>query len=199
MFSIRHYKVRHTTPTAQTRCKGFTLIELLIAAAVFSIIAVFATGSLVIIFGSSRKSNAVQAVMTNLNFALENMSREIRFGQVYHCGSGAPTVANDCMAGSAEISFKFDEDDDGVLEDVYYRFTGSDLERRVGSSGAWQVVVSNDVRITSGRFYVLGSSSTDTEQPRVRIILAGQAGRSGTASESSFYLQNTLVQRIYDQ
>lgn len=191
------------------RRNGFTLIEILIATGIFTIIAMFAVGAMLVIFDSSRKSNSSRAVMTNLNFAFENMSREIRFGQDYHCGAGAPSSPSDCggaVGGDEEISFRFDEDDDGVLEDVYYRFEEVSagiytLERKVGG-GSWNAngvaVISDDVRVTRGVFYVVGSSSGGV-QPTVTVVVEGEAGESGSGTDTSFTVQNTLTQRIYDR
>jgi len=179
---------------------GFTLMELLIATSIFSIIALFATGSLVIIFESSRKSNSTRAVMTNLNFAFENMSREIRFGTRYHCGNtGSDSEPQDCTNGDTYITFQFDEDEDGTFEQVYYRIEGSELQRKVGAGNNWQPITSGDVNLTYGRFYVTGTTVGDEYQPRVLVVMVGQSGPPGTETETEFYLQNTLTQRLYDQ
>ena len=190
--------------THSHKAKGFTLIELLIAMGIFTIIALFAVGAMSVIFESSRKSNSSRAVMTNLNFALENLSREIRFGQSYRCGGGAPDEPLSCESGDTEISFMFDEDDDGSLEEVHYRFTGTPikLERKVGS-GSWNnngvVVISDEVTVDLGRFYVLGAENSDTDQARVIVVIEGEAGKSGSGTDTKFTVQNTLTQRIYDR
>ncbi len=64
---------------------GFTLVEMMVALAIFSIVAVVALGALVKIVSANHKAQTLQASMTNLNFALDSMSREIRVGTGYFC------------------------------------------------------------------------------------------------------------------
>ncbi|PIR38848.1 MAG: hypothetical protein COV34_00200 [Candidatus Zambryskibacteria bacterium CG10_big_fil_rev_8_21_14_0_10_42_12] len=183
-----------------TPCKsgaGFTLIELLIAAGIFSIIALFATGSLTSVFNSNRKANSLQAVMTNLNFALEEMSREIRFGTDYRCASSGTNPSN-CPSGGSAITFKFDADADLDDEQVTYQFVDSDsdgdfeIERKVGT-GSFEPISSDDVRITYARFFVTGAEASNAYQPRITVVIHAVAGSGDT--ESEFTIQNTLVQR----
>ncbi len=67
------------------RKKGFTLIEMIVSLAIFSIVAVVALGALTKIISANKKAQALQAAFTNLNFALESMSRELRVGANYRC------------------------------------------------------------------------------------------------------------------
>ncbi|MBU6427196.1 type II secretion system GspH family protein [Patescibacteria group bacterium] len=71
--------------TSGNKISGFTLIEMIVALGLFSVVAVIALGSLVKIISANQKAQALQATFTNLNFALESMSRELRMGTVYHC------------------------------------------------------------------------------------------------------------------
>lgn len=178
--------------------RAFTLIELLIAAAIFSIIALFATGSLVSVFNSNRKATSLQNVMTNLNFTFEEMSREIRYGETYHCGTtGSINQPRNCASGDTYLSFKFDEDEFFGAEQVEYEIfsKGGGLYglRRNVDSGGWDELISGDVDITYGRFYVTGAGTGDGLQPKVTIVIHAKAGTGNT--ETEFTLQTTLVQR----
>lgn len=64
---------------------GFTLLEMIVSIGVFALVAVIAVGSLVKITGLNRRTNSLQSAMTNINFALEAMTREMRFGSRYTC------------------------------------------------------------------------------------------------------------------
>ena len=66
--------------------RGFTLIEIIVSLGVFAIVAVVAVAALLKIVSANKKAQSIQAAMTNLNFALESMSRELRVGAKYHCG-----------------------------------------------------------------------------------------------------------------
>lgn len=64
---------------------------MIVALAIFSVVALVALGALVRIISANQKAQAIQTAVTNLNFALESMSREIRMGVNYHCDSSTGT------------------------------------------------------------------------------------------------------------
>jgi prepilin-type N-terminal cleavage/methylation domain-containing protein len=64
---------------------GFTLIEMIVSLGVFSIIITTAIGALLVLISSNQKLQGEQSVMTNLSFALDGMTREIRTGYAYFC------------------------------------------------------------------------------------------------------------------
>jgi prepilin-type N-terminal cleavage/methylation domain-containing protein len=70
----------------QNKQNGFTLLEMLVSLAIFTVVAVFAVGALVRITGLNRRAQTLQSSMTNMSFALESMSREMRVGSNFNCG-----------------------------------------------------------------------------------------------------------------
>lgn len=72
---------------------GFTLIEIIVSLALFAVVAVVALGAVTKIISANEKAQTIQAALTNLNFALESMSREMRVGSVYNCSSGTTVPA----------------------------------------------------------------------------------------------------------
>lgn len=58
---------------------------MIVALGIFSIVAVVALGALVKIISANQKAQTLQSSITNLNFALDAMSRELRVGTAYHC------------------------------------------------------------------------------------------------------------------
>jgi prepilin-type N-terminal cleavage/methylation domain-containing protein len=68
---------------------GFTLIEMIVSLGVFAIVATIAVGALLALIGSSQQTQGEQIVMTNLAFALDSMTREIRTGFNFYCTSYA--------------------------------------------------------------------------------------------------------------
>ena len=76
--------------------RGFTLIEMIVSLAIFSIVAVVALGALTKIISANKKAQSLQSAMTNLNFTLESMSREMRVGSNFRCavGGGASSIAS---------------------------------------------------------------------------------------------------------
>lgn len=67
--------------------RAFTLVEMMVSLGIFSIVSVVALGSLVRIITANQKAQSLQSAMTNINFALEAMSRDLRVGTSYHCWS----------------------------------------------------------------------------------------------------------------
>lgn len=57
---------------------GFTLIELLVSVALFSIVIMIAMSSILTTIDVNRKSQTLTAVINDLNFALESMTRTIK-------------------------------------------------------------------------------------------------------------------------
>lgn len=65
--------------------QGFTLIEIIVSLAIFSVVALIAVGALLKIVATNKQAQRIQAAVTNISFALESMSREIRTASVIHC------------------------------------------------------------------------------------------------------------------
>lgn len=68
---------------------GFTLIEMIVSLAVFLFVITISVGALLMLIGTNEQLQAEQNVMTNLSFALDSMTREIRTGSSYYCVSAA--------------------------------------------------------------------------------------------------------------
>ena len=64
---------------------GFSLIEMIVSLALFSVVVTIAVGALLALIATNRQLQAEQSVMTNLSFALDSMTREIRTGTSYFC------------------------------------------------------------------------------------------------------------------
>lgn len=64
---------------------GFTLIEMIVSLGVFSIIVTIAVGALLALISGNQKLQGEQSIMTNISFALDSMTREIRTGYFYVC------------------------------------------------------------------------------------------------------------------
>lgn len=106
--------------------QGFTLIEMVVSLAIFTTVVGTAVGALLIMVGTNQQLQEEQSVMTNLSFALDSMTREIRTGVHYFCDSRPNTLSG----GSSNI-FAAGNDIDTIL-------VGNDLSQdcsagRIGS------------------------------------------------------------------
>lgn len=69
----------------KNRQHGFTLVEIIVSMAIFIVVAVVALGALLKIIDANKKSESIKSLVTNLNFALDSMARDIRVGSHYIC------------------------------------------------------------------------------------------------------------------
>lgn len=186
----------------QNNARGFTLVELLIALGVFAVIITISLGSVLNIIDAGRKAQSLESVMTNLNFTMEVMSREIKFGKHYFCGTDNtnPHVSSQDCTGTVVApgtSFTFTTSE-GV--DTIYRLNGAVIEKSVDHGSTWIGVTSQEITVQDLKFYVFGTapfSASDTHQPRVLMLVRGFAGPKPT-SQSTFILQTVVSQRSLD-
>ncbi len=71
---------------------GFTLVEMIVSLAIFSIVVTVSVGALLVLVGTNQQLQGEQSVMTNLSFALDSLTREIRTGSGYYCISDTSNV-----------------------------------------------------------------------------------------------------------
>jgi prepilin-type N-terminal cleavage/methylation domain-containing protein len=182
--------------------RGFTLIEMLVSVAIFSMVMVIALGALLAMSESDRKAQTLKSVINNLNFSLDAMTRSLRTGVNYHCdvGQGTVTVPRDCAATPA-TSIAFLSSDNQTVR--YCRGNGSTCSVSgtaiLVSKGASPLapITASEVAITNLQFYVSGAQDAAL-QPHVMILLSGTVPVSARQS-SSFDLQTSVTQRLYDQ
>jgi prepilin-type N-terminal cleavage/methylation domain-containing protein len=172
--------------------RGFTVVEVLVSVAIFSIVMLVAIGSLATIIDANKKAHSLKSVMTNLNFALESMTREIRMGSNYNCSAPYCTdfifTPNHAICGSSvlpHIEYKYDSANKKII-----RLMGSNA--CVDSTAD---MTASEVSIESMRFYPLGIG-TDDIQPRIILVINGTIGLGN--SKSSFNIQTTISQRSID-
>jgi prepilin-type N-terminal cleavage/methylation domain-containing protein len=198
--------------------RGFTLIELMVSVAIFTVVMVIALGSLLSVSGAERKAETLKSVMTNLNFALESMSRTIRTGSNYHCDTSnisSTLVPQDCPNASAGADYMVLEANDSSY--VTYCLNANSIWRQRVNDAAqirtsclpadgFLQITAPEVIVNDLTFYVKGACSSagsggctaDAIQPKVLISLDGYINISSVAS-STFSVQTSVTQRIYDQ
>ncbi|MES2223364.1 MAG: type II secretion system protein [Patescibacteria group bacterium] len=171
--------------------KGFTLIEIMVAVSIFTLVMMVAIGAVLSIVSANKKAQAVSSVLTNLNFALEAMVRDLRTGYDYNCDGGGDCPNGD---GGGVISF-FSTQSDAPVE---YTIQNGSIVKSV-NSGPRLYLTSPEVNITSLKFYVTGTVKTgsgDYVQPRIIIIINGSY--KGFGNLASFHLQTMVSQRRID-
>lgn len=71
--------------------KGFTLIEMLVSISLFAVVITMGVGTLLVIIDANGRAQSMQLIMTNFSFALDSMTREIRTGTNWYCGTYSGT------------------------------------------------------------------------------------------------------------
>ncbi len=208
-----------TLPHRTQRQAGFSLIELLVSIGLFSVVITMAVGTMIILLDANAKAQNMNVLMTNLSFALDSMSREIRTGFAYYCNSQislvpAVTDTRDCPYSRYALSIvetgnSLTGGDRGSYTSdnrIIYYFDPSlfgpghgAIMRRIGNNPA-QPITSEEIYITSASFTVIGSDTAragDLRTPLVRIFITGEAGDI-EGLDTSFQLQTTVSQRLVE-
>jgi len=174
---------------------------MIVAVGLFTVVMMISIGSLLSLLHASRKAQSIEAVVDNLNVAVDSMARAIRLGSEYHCGGGLYSVTQDCREGDSTVAFLPNGKDVSSPRTVYhYNAVLKRIERSVDSGVTWVPITASNVSITSAAFYVVGSdhSESDNVQPKVIIDIQGSAGIEGDPMASTFHVQASAVQRLLD-
>ncbi len=106
-----NHKLQTSPKSPRTTRRAFTLVEMIVALGIFSVVAVVALGALVKIISANKKAQTLQASITNLNFALDAMSRDMSVGTNYYCDKnpllysyGKTLTTKVCDNGDAQSS-----------------------------------------------------------------------------------------------
>ena len=192
--------------------QGFTLIEMIVSLGVFSVVVTTAVGAILVLIYTNQRLQGEQSVMTNLSFALDTMTREIRTGYKYYCTNDTSisfaaigTDTQDCSDGGSAVSFY--EGGDSLTGDTnnrilyYYDNVNHTINRRIEGDVDSYPIVSEGLHIEGAKFYVTGSEEmsdggTDVEQPTVTIYI--EAREKDDENAKVYYLQTTVTQRALD-
>ena len=192
------YKKIHNIPT-----RGFSLVELMVSVSVFAIVMTVSVSTLIVLIDVNARTQSLHSVMSNLSFAIDNVTRNIRTGDTYYCTSTSsvessfPSGEQDCASDSAIV---FNRGVDGVR--AGYRLNGGVIEHRIDSGGAtdaWLAVTSSNVVVTNFDLTVAGVGGVGTNeiQPTVLILVSGFVN-DGLSDVTEFSLQTGVTQRVID-
>lgn len=170
------------------RMRGFTLVELIVAIGLFAVVMTIAAGAYLLMLNQNRQAESVATGINNLSFALESMSRNIRTGSDYDCGSG------DCPSGLASFSFSNVNGDT-----VTYRLFGSTIQVKTGS-GSYVDLTDSTVEIASLMFYVVGTDKPprDYVQPHVTMVVYGTVPFGKGGQREAFAVETSATMRGSD-
>ncbi len=204
--------------------KGFTLVETMISVSLFVVITTVGMGTLLNANSLYRKSHDMRDILNNLNYVMEDISRNARTGYNYHClVRGIELVIPDDSAVLSNPKSCAISDQKGwvvAFESAYGGPTNNDdqwvyaigedgklYKATVGpygpSSGytSFTQMTSDEVKLDTSLSYfkVYGAESpaaSDSKQPLMTIRLVGTITYKGT--ESPFSIQTSVSQRLLD-
>ncbi|MCK4386988.1 MAG: type II secretion system protein [Candidatus Pacebacteria bacterium] len=181
---------------------GFTLVEMITALAIFSVVMLVAMGALLSVLNANKQTQATQTAVNNLSLAMEMMSREIRTGYSYHCGSvGVFTQTQDCPTGENFIAFEPYNGNSAFSGDqVIFKLENNQIKESTDGGSSFLSLTSPELVVENLRFCVVGSDITDDLQPKVLLTVYGYVdkGSVGDKGKSYFNLQTTVSQRLID-
>ena len=197
--------------------RGFSLIELMVALTIFSIVMLVGVGTLLTLIDANGKAQALSSAMTNLSFAFDSMTRNIRTGKDHYCVSGTSLeestlpeagLVRDCGAGSSNnaivftpgfatstrIAYRLNETGDvGVIEQWI---------DKVAQPDSWIPITSAEppaaVDVDSFELVVVDTENTesgDYAQPNISLIITGTV-QNGLDTPTEFELQSEVTQRV---
>lgn len=210
------------------RQSGFSLVEMIVSLGVFSIVVTTAVGALLVVIGTNQQLQAEQSVMTNLAFAMDSMTREMRTGYNYYCEqrankTGTNNIFNDStdhenvvasstkdcpvgVTGSNKLQgVSFYEGGNSITgptgHSIFYYYDDEEqkLFRRVGNDAA-QSIVSSGLKITKAEFFVTGSETlSDTDDiEQPTVTIYLEAKETDSVDDKTYHLQTTVTQRTLD-
>lgn len=168
---------------------GFTLVELIVAVGLFASVMTIAAGAYLTIIRLNQQAQAIATGIDNVSFALESMTRNIRSGSGYGCGT---TSGTDCSSGGTSFIFK-----DVYANSIIYSLGSGGIQKTINGGSAMNLT-DPFVNITALTFYVSGTQSHTTSgdilQPYVTIVVAGTVP-AGPGKTRSFTVESSAAWR----
>jgi prepilin-type N-terminal cleavage/methylation domain-containing protein len=199
--------------------RGFTLLEMIVSLGIFSLVAVIAVGSLVRITGLNRRAQSLQSAMDNVSFALESMTRNMRYGSGFQCTqestfSKNSTKATACTHGASNKgilftstktdtngcplihAYWFDKKTDGGGNFIWSikKSEQTTCGGAIGSDTAVSIVDEKNVTLNNVEFYVLKGTNGYS---LAHFKIEGYAGKR-MSEQTKFTVQTAVSQRISD-
>lgn len=164
---------------------------MIVSIGLFVTVLFIATSAFLSVLSADNASSATRMTTDNLNVALEDMTRLLKTGTGYKCGSSQ----GDCLGGESSISFT---DQDGRRV-TYTLNVGTNQISRTIDDGPAILVTAPEIQVDTLKFIVKGTDrfdDGDTVQPSVVIQISGQMPRGKNAAP--FSIQTMVTQRAYD-
>lgn len=166
---------------------GFTLIELMMSIGIFTLVMVVAIGSFMSSTYSAKKSKALRIAMDNVNFVMDNITRELRVGSFYDNNSPNSQISFHPYDVIIPIRFFYLDTVTGTVNTCDYALP-PDINAVCSQLNA------PEVNITKLEFTVYDDANVGSDtQPSVYIEIEGQVDINGVVE--TFDLHTLASQR----
>ncbi len=167
------------------------MIEMLVSIAVFSIVALAATAALFKIIDANKRTQAIKTSVNNLNFAMDEMSRDIRLGIEYTITINGGTICFKDRRTNNSVFYSYKEDGNGSGLGC--------ISKTLTNNLATNCITSKEINITGLTFtgYGLGMVSYNISQPMVRINVSARV--TVVDVTSTLNIQTAVVQRALNK
>jgi prepilin-type N-terminal cleavage/methylation domain-containing protein len=150
--------------------EGFTLIELLVAIALFSILVAIATGGFVNALRSERQASSMMSAESNVDIALEEMTREMRtsYQFCHEAGSDGPDAA--CAPACLSLDYAHQPWTCSAIE--YKNAAGDTVDYTLSQNGSQAgVLMRSETNVNGDKPQAVTASSTSIQY--LTFILQG--------------------------
>lgn len=173
--------------------KGFTLVEMLVVLAIFGTAMVVASDIFLRVSDTGRRVELLNRMQGDVRFALERIAQDVRLGRIDY-----DTYEGPIPAPATTLYLR-----DAQGNAVSFSFAGGELN--ITASGKTAALLSDNVTVESGSFYVSPASNpfardasgkflADAE-PRVTMQL--KIAGTGLLAHTKFDVQTTVSSRYY--
>lgn len=206
---------------------GFTLVETIVATTVFVTVVTMGITAVLNVNTNYAKNRAQRAIIDNMTFVVEDLTRNIRLGSSYQCipgatdpypsepggsegwrdcGTGNPPINGDGLsASSAALAFEsFDRVASSVDDQIVYRFivsptTGNGVIQKSTDGGAtFSVLTPPEIAIDLERSGFWVFGSDPDDGYQPKVILQITGSITERDQVSPLFIQTTISQRPLD-
>lgn len=204
------------TKKVDKKQSGYTIIETMIAISLFIIIVMAGMGALLNANLLNNKSQSMRSIMNNLNFIMEDLSKNLRTGYNYYCVTGKDTLTDVSITKSGTdcwgIAFEYQDGDKMNPDDQWVYYIGPDTSIKDEPIAIWKSTTGpydtdSFIKLTSDEIIIDATKSIitvngaepppgDLVQPFVTIKLVGSIFYNNVVTP--FSLQTSISQRQVD-
>jgi len=195
-------KLRNRKQEISCKKQGYTLIEVLVSIGMFSIAVAISTSFFVSSLKNQSRALSIRETIDNASHVMEYVSRALRMAKKDLNGSCITTGSNyENPVGDDSVRFlSYDSSKDEDICREFYLSGGILNERKSDDETAFFTtdlpLTSEDLRVETIKFKLLGETQSFDQQPRVTVLL--KIVKDDVFNLSKIIIQTTISQRNLD-